>query len=458
MDTHRLPGTPVDAGGAPQHIYINLTKLQTGKLSELDETAALEHAQMQLQTPKVIPALPETAKRPPRKKKPIAPPAPPKPVRIKDVKEFFGPVVETTYTPEPSVRDGGVGAESTLAGERDQGELPIVEFKLRLKGIKQHLQFYDPMTEMIIGNRDAGRDIRAAEYHMHEYTSLQPEPIVQKSQPNMEKRIFNRVQGTMGFSCLRAVEQAYKDRAKAEKNAQKQDFVMSMRDQKEAAKERVRLFNDEKRSKTLKEREKETKKTSEAIENRELQRIGYIDKSTELRNKSALFNKSRKGELTFISDFNAQNTSVSNALLRHDRLARKEDKLQAQSQLIQDYRHSEQEQRDVVKKYLEHRTMMRQTESALARAALDSKMLREANDQLMQAKARVAQRRQLTKQANEITPFLLPHKAEVKLPPVKEDRKNPGLTPFDRWGTGIYVRANNGSKLNINRPPATAYT
>jgi hypothetical protein len=273
----------------------------------------------------------------------------------------------------------------------------------------------------------------------------------------MEKRIFNRVQGTMGFSCLRAVEQAYKDRAKAEKQVQKQEFIMGLRDQKEAAKDRVRLFNDERRSKTLKEREKETKKTSEVIEKRELQRIGYIDKSTELRNKSSVFNKGRKGELTFISDFNAQNTSVSNALLRHDRLARREDKQQAKTQVVQDYRHSEHEQRDVVKKYLEHRTMMRQTESALSRAALDSKMLREASDQLMQAKARVAHKKQLTKQATEIT-FKLPPKAEVTLPPVKEEKKNPGLTPFDRWGTGIYIRVENGAKLGITRHPATAYT
>lgn len=41
----------------------------------------------------------------------------------------------------------------------------------------------------------------------------------------------------------------------------------------------------------------------------------------------------------------------------------------------------EREQQEIVKKYLQHRKMLRQTENSMARAALDTKMLQTASDQ-----------------------------------------------------------------------------
>ena len=42
----------------------------------------------------------------------------------------------------------------------------------------------------------------------------------------------------------------------------------------------------------------------------------------------------------------------------------------------------EREQQEIVNKYLQHRKMLRQTENSMSRAALDTKMLQYANDQL----------------------------------------------------------------------------
>ena len=52
---------------------------------------------------------------------------------------------------------------------------------------------------------------------------------------------YYRVQGTMGLSCLWAVHQAYKDREKAEKQASKMEHALSMKEQREAAKERIKV-------------------------------------------------------------------------------------------------------------------------------------------------------------------------------------------------------------------------
>lgn len=45
----------------------------------------------------------------------------------------------------------------------------------------------------------------------------------------------------MGLSCLWAVQQAYKDREKAEKQTAKMEQTMNLKEQREAAKERIKV-------------------------------------------------------------------------------------------------------------------------------------------------------------------------------------------------------------------------
>ena len=45
----------------------------------------------------------------------------------------------------------------------------------------------------------------------------------------------------MGLSCLWAVHQAYKDREKAERQASRMEHALSMKEQREAAKERIKV-------------------------------------------------------------------------------------------------------------------------------------------------------------------------------------------------------------------------
>lgn len=44
----------------------------------------------------------------------------------------------------------------------------------------------------------------------------------------------------------------------------------------------------------------------------------------------------------------------------------------------------EREQQEIVRKYLQHRKMMRQSENTMARAALDTRMLQDANDRVFE--------------------------------------------------------------------------
>ena len=202
-----------------------------------------------------------------------------------------------------------------------------------------------------------------------------------------------RVQNTMGLSCLRAVHQAYEDRAKAEKMAAKMEKVLVMKEQREAAKDRIRNYHEDQRLRAAKTEEHERKWCQEAIERRNALRTSYLDSQADARRQTTQRRQRRSEERAFLHEFAVQNTSISNALLRHDRHARTEDQQQEREDAYKAMRDTEKEQQDIVRRYLEHRQLMRQTESAMQRAALDTKMLQEANDRLMEAKTRVAQQK-----------------------------------------------------------------
>ena len=209
-----------------------------------------------------------------------------------------------------------------------------------------------------------------------------------------------------------------------------------MKEQREAGKHRIKLYKEEQRNKTLNQRVGDHKKLAETLDKRNILRLSYLDKRGEHRHRTSLVSRERRKEVTFVHDFNIQNTSVSNALLRHDRQAKLEDKMQGNVALVSSYKSAEKEQQEIVKKYMEHRTLMRQTESAMSRATLDTRMLQEANDRIMQARSRVAQ--QKAKSVN--VTAALPATKSPSLPPVvqrfADGQRTRGL---QRWNTDMPV-------------------
>ncbi|XP_064650093.1 uncharacterized protein LOC135501748 [Lineus longissimus] len=346
-----------------------------------------------------------------------------KPPKIKSVKQFFGPVVPTSSPMTPP---------SIISADSD--EVPVVSFRLR--GFKPQILQVDQTTEMIIARAEAGKDIRDAEAAGHRHQQMLPKPkIIKKQTLTNDQRIFAKVHGTMSLSCLHAVQQAYKDREKAERTNGKIEKILNLRDEREAAKHRIKVFHEERRNNILIDRQKERANTLEVLERRELQQLNYLDKNQELRNRAKDFKRSINQDSTFINDFSCQHTSVSNALLRHDRQARVEDTMQEKLETVEVNRDVELEQRDLVKKYLEHRQLMRQAETAVARASLDTKILQETNEDIMKAHARVGQIRELKKRAKELCP--LPSSSRHSIPPDDMSREN--TQGLDRWNTKVAI-------------------
>ena len=311
-----------------------------------------------------------------------------KPKRIKDSKIFFGPVVPNA-SPEP---DMPVEAEDV-----------DLKTNFRLQGHKPDILYVDPTAEMILGRREIGKAIRDAEYENHNYTleKYQVAQLPPQRRTTLNQRLFSKVHGTMGMSCLFAVQKAYKDREKAEKYAGKMDRIFNMRQERNRAKDRINFYHDEKRNHIQKKRDEDRCRMLDALERHDLQRLNYLDKRQEFKIKSADVAKSLHADNTFVSDFSNQHTSVSIALLRHDRQTRSEDQTQAKINFVQNRKHIEMDQLNTVKKFLEHRQLIRQSETATMKSELGTKMLQETNDKMMEARARVEKlkARQATVQA-----------------------------------------------------------
>lgn len=351
-----------------------MAKLQNGTFSTLyDEAIAIETILPESSLEKLAPVI--EGKKSKKKKKREQ-----QKKIVKSVKQFFGPIIDSARSEEEPPH------------MEEEEDVQITEYRLR--GVKPDIIYIDATTEMILAKQEAGRFVRDAEDEIHMRARELTKPkILPRRNIGTNQRLFARIHGTMGISSLLAVHQAYRDREKAEQTASKMEHILNMRDERDRAKERIRIHNDEKRNQALRKRDQERAQMLQELEKKEMRRIHYLEKRGDIKAKSSDMMRSFKADFTFITEFSNQHTSVSNALMRHDKQAKQEDDVNVKSDFVSHQRMSKTENQEVVKKYMEHRQLMRQTESAMARNSLDTRMLQEANERIMEAKSRVAQQK-----------------------------------------------------------------
>ncbi|XP_078687299.1 uncharacterized protein LOC144919665 isoform X1 [Branchiostoma floridae x Branchiostoma belcheri] len=439
--------TPTGDGSFPRrNLHINLNKLQEGMLQTLDQNEAITiEIVKRLESGPSSLGPPSEGQRSGRDR------------RAKSEQKKQRKVYKTV--------------QQLLGPQRDLDQKPIVDtpveesevqVQFRLSGLKPMLHAADAVQEMLIAKREGAEDIRSAERVHREYLASQPQPkLPPKQVVTLDQRLFSKAQGTMGMTCFKAVQQAYKDRKRAAQIAEKMEQVMAIKDQREQAKNRVQGFMHQKRNNALRKREKDGVEVSEALEKHELKHINYIEKRYETRGKAFERTKARFADLAFMADFSSQHTSVSNALLRHDRQTRKEDDSSERKDKYRQTREQSQEQKELVRRYLEHRQLMRQAEVSTERSVLDSKMLQDANNRLMEARVRVAQLKQRTATVQAFYPlpqtgspsFDVAESKSPPLPPVGSVARSPDSSIRHQMMEGRMLTLN--SNLNQSQTVAT---
>ncbi|XP_033098701.1 uncharacterized protein LOC117102517 [Anneissia japonica] len=405
-----------------KNILIDLTRLQENSQIALDnpvdgivmetsniadETQLEILSKLTLPTDEVI-----TAQKVVRKEK--------KRKEFKTVKQMLGPLSDMDLHREHPL--------SPVMCENKEEEEPLVKF--RLSGMKSTMVDADRYQELLVSRKQAGKDVREANKIFLENKCTIPKKKLKRKTMTADQRLFARVQGTMGMSCLRAIQQAYKDRIRAEKANIRLECIANLKEQREEGKQRAKSILEEKRQQALQKNDKDQAEMSKHKEQQEIHKKKAIKKQKALRSRSQDFTKCLKTERTFSVEFNGQHTSISNALLRHDQMAKKDEDLRA----VQDFTESEREhhrhQSELVQRYLEHRKLMRQAQAVVEKASLDTKMLTAANDRLAEARNKVISQKQRRKTVQAFYP--LPKTAtDPVLPPVRQEGKP------DRWNTVI---------------------
>lgn len=300
------------SGKVRQQIFINLTKLQDSALQALHDESATNLDPTTGRTTRrtadhTTRERKKTREKEKQEKKIMK--------RAMSVKQFFGPVVDIQ-------RDDHDDKDDRLS---DDENVPITHYRLR--GHRPAIFLADPTTEMILSRMEDGKRVRESEAEIFKRVYSKPVPKVTPfAFSNNNQRIFSRVHGTMGLSCLVAVQKAYKEREKAEKTMAKMEHILTLRSQRLRAKERIQMYHDEKRNFALQKRDQDRARFLEQLEKQELKRLNYLDKQQEVKGRMTDLSKSVRADNTFVTEFMSHHTSVSKALLRHDRQASREER------------------------------------------------------------------------------------------------------------------------------------
>ena len=143
--------------------------------------------------------------------------------KYRTVRVFLGDVVET----KPKV-------------VTDSDEEETIGF--RLQGEEPPKQKNEPIVDMLLSKKEMGEDVRKS---LREFRRKQPENPRKVAAGSMkltnDQMLFLRTHGTMGLACLRAVHQAYGDRARAQKQADLNERVAGMKERRDLGIERLQV-------------------------------------------------------------------------------------------------------------------------------------------------------------------------------------------------------------------------
>lgn len=220
-----------------------------------------------------------------------------------------------------------------------------------------------------------------------------------------DQKLFLRTHGTMGLACLTAVHQAYGDRERAREQAQKMERVAEMKQQRDQIVGKLHTMRQDYQQNILRNRIREGVKIADALHENEKKQEEDHGKVAARRTNAVLQERVRQAQTTFEKEFASQQTFVSQALRAHDQAELKQEKLTKLARAVRHEREATLEQQTLVKKYMEHRKLVRQTETANAKAELDEKMLQEANRKFAETEARAKRTKNRLEPVKEFYPL-----------------------------------------------------
>ena len=245
---------------------------------------------------------------------------------------------------------------------RDVSNEDQVGFRLTIK--RPHVMLRCPLEELILRTVEGAEDIRKCAIEIERRVKGVSIPKVNRTrkQLNADEKLYMKTQGTMGLSCFYAVDKAYKDRNEAEKLLYRRNFCRTVRESERKSIDKIRRFKEKCIKETLIKKHDQKGRLLEALAARRNFTQQNLDESAKRRLSQEGAQQASKNSYKFAQEFGRQNNSVAKALLNHDHMTRKSDELEKKKTIVSKIMDEKQQQKEVLKEYLEQTKMARQAE------------------------------------------------------------------------------------------------
>ena len=270
----------------------------------------------------------------------------------------------------------------------DDADYSYISFRLEgLPAPKVESDMMEGLTKCII---EGARDIRETIREFEMERARIPRPMLQKSNPvTVDQKIFIRTHGTMSLSCFRAVDQAYKDRDRAKRlSATKQGNEI----QKQSQEMMIKLREEKKNTSIEKQQEVNSEAKNELVQAMNMQKTERLARKESVALKRRERERkllARKRGLALTVEFNSQANAIYKALGSHAAMVAKGRITEINRERNRNMREDIDRQKEIIRRYYEHRNLLLQSEISLNRSKLETDLRRRSIAVKEEAKLRV---------------------------------------------------------------------
>ncbi|KAG8132541.1 hypothetical protein E2320_010389 [Naja naja] len=256
----------------------------------------------------------------------------------------------------------------------------------RLSGSK--MPFYSPNEHWKM-YKEREREFFDIAHDMRNITHPVPQTLPIYEPGSIEKRVFAKAYGTVRLHPLYAIEQAYWQSQKLDRQAKKERDVMRLLIAKSEAKEYMHQLQEEKIDNIQRNYERKKMIDTDHVKKSKEGKYKFI---VRMRKKYNTFLEKKEGKLienSFIQRFSTQHTSLTRGLLKLDGWRKNLEIHNERKKVLQEIRQEQKERKEVYEHFQEERRQM------LQRQNIDEKIFRKyvthviARERFEQSKAKL---------------------------------------------------------------------
>ena len=282
------------------------------------------------------------------------------------------------------------------------GDIPFRLVGMKAPEMKQ--EWIEELAERVVRE---GCEIRAMEREIEEKLASVPKRIAHRNYPmTADQKLFIRTHGTMSLSCFRAVDEAYKDRDRAKNLSASMQRVKLKRQRRETILG-VRAHAKYTFAENIMANRIEAKK--ELVRSMDEQRAEAVARKEHVateKNKREKIRQDWRNVRAFAADFCCQNNAIAKALASHAGVGSKMKSMELKREKVRSLNEDVNRQKEIIKRYNDHRNLLLQSEVSLGRSKLDTELKERSLEDRREARWRVKKLKKISRSNKIVLPSI----------------------------------------------------